>query len=499
MKKLLKKLTCLSIALASCFAISAPVNAIADETQPLIKYDIPYIDEATEMPILGYVGVHGVGSGSPAAPSFLTRANVQTYMDAGFNILSGLYERVNLHDSEVRRALKICEQLELAYFVNDTTYFSDFRSAPATILSKADVISLMTDNFQNRDFYFRSPAFAGIAVKDEPSIHCFDQMGNVNAALNELTNSKKLMYTNLYPAYADQGQFGFKAEEDHTPSTWEQYVEYVDLYLTKVNPSFLSYDSYAVTLPNSKVIDVNEYDASTKTYKPGVYIKSLSLMRNRAKQFNIPFWVTVASHDHISSWGAIPIKQTQWTVNTSLAYGAKGIQYYTYWSDAARSQDPAYWADPVQAQSRAKGLVSANGAPTDNYYRIQKINNQIKLVDEILIGAEHMGVMQFGNQYIELIAQDELFSFGSLREISGDVFVGCFKHGDNDVYYIVNNSLDSGIKTFKADFVDKVNVRLTGISLITEDNPSGRISKENTDVVAFNLTGGEAVLLEVIK
>jgi hypothetical protein len=222
------------------------------------------------------------------------------------------------------------------------------------------------------------------------------------------------------------------------------------------------------------------------------------MMRKYAMEYNIPFWVTVASHDHVGNVGdSIPIKRTSWVVNTSLAYGAKGLQYYTYWNDGAGSSNKDSWAD--QGEERSQGLVTINGALTDNYYRIQKINNNVKLIDEILLNAEHKGIMQFGAQYVELIAEDILYSFGALRKVSGDAFVGCFTHNGNDVYYVVNNSVSSGIKTFKADFTSNVNVRLTGLNYVTDENPSGTVSITDVNTVGFNLAGGEAVLIEVIK
>jgi hypothetical protein len=110
-----------------------------------------------------------------------------------------------------------------------------------------------------------------------------------------------------------------------------------------------------------------------------------------------------------------------------------------------------------------------------------------------------MGVMQFGTQYVELLPQDILYSFGALKDIKGDVFVGCFKHNGNDVYYVVSNSVEAGIKTFKADFLENVNVKLTGLNYVSDDNPSGQITKSNVSSIGFNLAGSEAVMIEVIK
>ena len=487
-KRLSRIFTC---ALGAC-VITAPLtlrtvhaqDGTTSATQPLIRYDFTYMNEQEEMPVLGYMGVPGNAIVNSVAPSFLTRANIQAYKDAGFNILSGLYEKVPLYNAEVYKALEICEELQLTYFVCDNTYRSSFESPQTNVPTKEYFMAEMSD-----DFYFDSPAFGGIAVRDEPSIHCYDQMGSVNSALTELTGESKVMYTNLYPKGANQFQLGYSTEK--SPSTWEQYEQYVTDFITKVKPSILPYDCYTMLKPNSHVVDVNGKN------DVGNYMRSLSLFNRYSKQYNVPFWVTVASHDHIYTRKNIPLKQTQWTVNTSLAYGAKGIQYYTYWNDGAGSSDMSSWAE--DGNNRSEGLVSPNGALTDNYYRIQKINKQIQLIDHVLMTAEHRGIMQFGTQYVKLIAQDVLYGFGSLRDIQGDAFVGCFSHGANDVYYIVNNSVDAGIQTFKADFAESVNVRLTGLRYVGEENPNGQIVKENTTSVGFNLSGGEGVLLEVLR
>lgn len=486
MRKLTKVLTLFVATAMLCIStISAPVMAIEEqEKAPLIKYDLPYINEQTEMPILGYMGVPGNPIGT-ITPSFLTRANINAYKEAGFNILSGLYEKVPLHNAEVHKAVELCEELELCYFVCDNKYRSSFEEPQASVPTKDYFVGLM-----QKDWYFESPAFGGVAVRDEPSIHCFDQMGSVNSAINEITNGKKLMYTNLFPKGANQSQLGFANTTNS--STWEQYDEYVKSYLEKVNPTVLAYDCYTLTKPNAIVPDTNGKDGSV-----GTYVRSLSMMRAYAKQYNIPFWVTVASHDHVYSRKNIALKQTSWVVNTSLAYGAKGVQYYTYWNDGAGSKNIDSWAD--QGSERSQGLVSINGALTDNYYRIQKINKNIKLIDEVLLNAEHFGVMQFGMQFVELIPTDVLYSFGKLRDIKGDAFVGCFKYNGNDLYYIVNNSVDSGLKTFKADFIEEVNLKITGLNYVTDENPSGQIVKTGVSSVGFNLSGGEGVLVEVVR
>ena len=77
--------------------------------------------------------------------------------------------------------------------------------------------------------------------------------------------------------------------------------------------------------------------------------------------------------------------------------------------------------------------------------------------------------------------------------------MGFFTCGDKDVYYVVNNSVSSGVKTFKADFNSDVDLRLTGLNYVTEQTPNGQVEYSGVNSVGFNLSGGEEELIEVIK
>ena len=215
------------------------------------------------------------------------------------------------------------------------------------------------------------------------------------------------------------------------------------------------------------------------------YIRTLSLYRQISLEYNIPFWVSVTSFNHRYQT-QLTEKQIAWLVNSSLAYGAKGIQYYTYWPTIDGSTTDS-WATPSKA-----GLVTTNGTPHDTYYQIQNINKNIKAVDDVLMNCTSKGVIQYGKQLLPLSTDDVLYGYGLLGDIEGgDIFVGCFDHNGNDVYYIVNNSFNAGRTTFKANFLDKVDVTLT--------NSEGKTDVNDTLSVGFNLSGGQAILLEVHK
>lgn len=476
--------------LCSCWAVMPFSNGrpiIADNAQTerpasekTIKYDFLPEDE---MPILGYIGIppENAGNANAAAenPSFMTRSNFERYKDAGFNILSGLYEREPFHTSEIIKAMELSEELGLAYFVNDNALRCESYEGSVPAGSKEDYKSVLENAW-----YLKENAFAGVAVKDEPSAKDYDGMSRVNEALKELTDGK-IVYTNLFPSYVESYRLYL---DNPTGDAWNQYVQYVTEFVDKVQPDVLAYDYYVFMKDNASLGNPlgtsNPEELVLGEHNLRDYIKSLSLYRKVSQERNIPYWVSVASFNH--RYGTqFTYKQTEWTVNTSLAYGAKGIQYYTYWSGIEGSK-MENWDKPSKS-----GLVTVNGTPHDTYYQIQKINQNIKLVDDVLMKCDSKGVMQFGNQTLQMVKEDTLYGYGYLNNISGgDTFVGCFDNNGKAVYYIVNNSVNAGRQTFKADFLKKVNVKLT--------NLDGTKVVNDAYSVGFNLSGGQAVLLEVL-
>ncbi len=459
------------------------VFSIYNKNEPHIRYDFLPEDE---MPILGYIGVVGAGAGNAGNeavnPSFVNKANFQRYKDAGFNILSGLYEKESLQtpNPDVHKSMDLCAEMGLTYFVCDNNFRCGEDYTVETPMTTQQALEIM-----QQKWYLNEPAFGGIAVKDEPEWTNFAQMGSVSEALKQLTDGK-VVYTNLFPQYASSNQLGYNGG---TSSSWTEYDDYVTKFMEIVQPDILAYDYYVfmrkgATLANasgsSNIINQGASEVNVDNY-----YRSLSYFRNMSKKYNTPFWVTVAAYNHRHG-NHYTQKQTEWTVNTSLAYGAKGIQYYTYWATNVGGTTYEDWVNQNQ-----KGLVSLNGTAHDTYYRVQKINQNIKTVDHVLMRATHKGVMQYGNQAIKLVPEDTLYGYGLLNNITGgDAFVGCFELDGKQVYYIVNNSINAGVQTLKADFVDKVNVRLT--------NLNGVSTYSNTYSVGFNLSGGEAILLEVL-
>ena len=443
------------------------LNSNQKNTQtPNDSFTIPYIEES-EMPILGLINPPSVVTTNP---SFTTKKNYEIYKNAGFNIVLPCYERPTFKESEVRKALEICAELELAYIVNDSELrCSGSEGTNGTVEGYKSIL----ENAWYQDY----EAFAGIASKDEPNANDFDEIAKGKEALQQVFPDK-IFHSTLFPEYATYAQLQILDCSDVTG--WEGYEEYVSQYVEKVNPELLAYDFYLWhTMVNP---DLNQ--DSTRDF-----FRSLSLFRKYSLDLDIPFWVTVNTfkHSEVVENQQYPISELEWIINMSLAYGAKGIQYYNYWPTMEGFNENSLIDPPRNA------MVTAAGTPTDTYYKIQNINRNVKLVDEYLLSSNSKGIMQFGSYQNDLVAEDILTSFGPLKDITGgNALVGCFENKDSYIYYVVNNSINVGNSIFVCNFNNKINAKTINYKL-------GEKEYTNSYALGFSLSAGEAILVEVTK
>jgi hypothetical protein len=147
-----------------------------------------------------------------------------------------------------------------------------------------------------------SAAF-GYYLRDEPGAAIFEGLAKWSAAFRAAA-PRALPYINLFPNYASPEQLG---------GTYEQYVE---TFVQTVRPPFLSYDNYSLMDDGS--------------LRDG-YFQNLEVVRSAALRHQLPFWNVVLANAHFRyaepTYGGLTFQ-----VFTALAYGARGISYYTYFT-----------------------------------------------------------------------------------------------------------------------------------------------------------------------
>jgi len=150
------------------------------------------------------------------------------------------------------------------------------------------------------------PACFGYYLRDEPGASAFPGLGRWVAAVKAAA-PEALPYINLFPTYASPQQLG-------TPT----YAEYLDAYLTTVRPPFLSYDHYALMADGS--------------LRQG-YFQNLEAVRAAALRHQVPFWNCVLANAHFHYAEPSPAG-FRFQLYTTLAYGGRGISYFTYFAPA---------------------------------------------------------------------------------------------------------------------------------------------------------------------
>ena len=158
---------------------------------------------------------------------------------------------------------------------------------------------------------------------------------------------------------------------------------------------------------------------------------------------------------------AIPTEaETYWQINMPLAFGAKGIEYFTlvqpyYYSYDDESPEAVDCSNVVRCNANGVDcghshdfdrncLIGADGQPTTHYAYAKKANKQIAAVDEVLMKASSKGVIAKGT-YAEsstsgvsgIISSTDILD---KVEVTGDygAVVGCFDYRDTETYYVVN-------------------------------------------------------------
>lgn len=228
-------------------------------------------------------------------------------------------------------------------------------------------------------------------------------------------------------------------------------TEYDEIIENEAYSYIRNFTGGEITIYIDNVRATYAYTGSGNYLRAG-YFESLALMREAANKANIPFW----SYIQTCSWsegGALPTEsELLWNVNTTLAYGAKGIEYFC--GVVPPSSNGVDGGEVFDGS-----LFDKNGMPTDIYGYAKKANMQIQSIDHILMNSKNMGVMfsgalpqfyevQSNTSYRRLSVAENLAQIptrGTLESYGGatadgNVLVGCFDYNGKTAYYIVNNS-----------------------------------------------------------
>lgn len=391
----------------------------------------------------------------------------RSYKEAGVNTMMGLSDYVGTNTNSVLTALDYCYDYDFAYLLayagaNDVRSESTVKSTLAKVMYH--------DNF------------AGIMLVDEPGRVMYESMATSRSIFEKVLKdtSEKLYHVNLFPTYANQKQLWFRTytENSVVPDSSYNYQKYVDDYIEIYNPQVLSYDFYPIT-------------GRFPTLSNG-YFENMSIIKRAAERENIPFWTFIQTCSFRNGQRLPTEADLLWNVNTCLAYGAKGIQYFC-------------GVNPNNGGEVFNGsMFDRSGNRTEVYDRVKKANMQIKAIDEVLMCSISKGVMLVGNMPLlkssstsrmSIPQEDLIENYGKLLSAEGShLLIGCFDYNGKTALYVVNNAIADESAEITANCKAKLNFTESVNGYFIKETAKTEFDGETLE---FDLSAGEGVLVVV--
>lgn len=203
----------------------------------------------------------------------------------------------------------------------------------------------------------------GWYIFDEPSLV---DMPKVKRFINNITeyDNEHPFYVNLLPSHANYTLLGTNS-----------YEEYINTFIDSLSLPVVSFDNYP--FKNSGLRD-NFYS-------------NLDLIANCSQQRNIPFWAFACSVKYSESVPVPRLEHIKFEVFCSLAYGAQGIEYFTYTTPRKEHGGDHFSHAPIDV----------NQNKTDTYHYIKEVNFRIRSIESYLLGAKPWYVGSIGFDSLE--------------------------------------------------------------------------------------------------
>jgi hypothetical protein len=247
------------------------------------------------------------------------------------------------------------------------------------------------------------PACWGYTLRDEPNASIFAELRQGADAIRA-ARPGKMVYVNLFPNYANEQQLGNATYDEHVAQFCQAY-----------KPEVLSMDHYPIFKPEGDGRDN--------------YCVNLGAMRKYALQENIPFW----NFFNIMPYGphTDPTEaQVRWQIYTSIAYGAKGVLYFCYYT-------PGGGEFP-----KGGAIIGRDDRRTRHWYQARRINEEVMNLGPTLMQLTSAGVYRVkpGDDLAAALKETPIKNLARADyDPQFDLLVGVFKHADGRRAVLLNN------------------------------------------------------------
>ncbi|WP_289712512.1 beta-galactosidase [uncultured Muribaculum sp.] len=301
-------------------------NIYASSAKPTI---LPAYKNPTpgEFPILGWYSIPDSAS---------TRQRYNEMREAGFNISFSHFT----DNAQISRAAKAC------------------RGTGIKIIAGSPQLEASTK--ESIDSLKQYGEIAGWFLRDEPVVSGFGYLSQFRDSVYA-ADTTRLVYLNLFPRMVEPKNLGTAT-----------YDDYLREFLKQIRLPFISYDMYPV----------HETSNGEAVLQPMLFTNLESAQRV-SREFGVPFWAFCLSTAH-TPYPVARAAHLEVEAFSALAYGAQGIQYFTYWQPVSKTWN--FYHAPIDKF----------GKRTDVYYLIRNLNKEIQALAPVFLGAEVISVSHTG-------------------------------------------------------------------------------------------------------
>ena len=335
--------------------------------------------------------------GPPAAETTLER--YREIADCGFNVAMPPGERTVDRETN-RKILDACKTVGLKALIYDNRMPIRRKRVTANSPQFEKALDAIVADYSGH------PALAGYYIGDEPPAGLFPALAKVNRYLLK-KDPRHLPFINLYPNYAGPRRLGTGS-----------YREHVSRFIATVKPKLVSWDHYLQMAGDESL-----------------YFRNLETVREQCKKAKLPFIQIILSLPH-RNYRNPNEADLRWQVYTSLAYGARGIMYFTYWTIPLR-------------RVRGPAIIGPDGKRDAKYELVRRVNTQLKALAPTLTRIDSTGV--YATAPLPPGVQGLAAGAPVKQAEGGPMLIGCFRGRKEETYILVVN------RSFK----DKITARLT--------------------------------------
>jgi hypothetical protein len=378
------------------------------------------------------------------------------------NLASENYNSIPIFGS--LKGLDVAEKNKLKVIFGDSLIGWPSLRDPATLKKLDALIEILK----------KKPALEAYHITDEPTANDFSKYAEIVSYLRK-KDPTRLTYINLFPLYATEEQLGVVASSVdrgrikypghlHSISSKNKatvaYLDHLRQFVDVVNPDIISYDHYHL-------------------YEKGEgkeYFLNLELISQVSKEKKIPFMNVIQSGRFFKYWRLPTAKEIRFQVYTTLAYGGKGISYFTYWGS-----------------EKEEGLYR-NGRKTQLAKDVTVINSEIRKLSPSLLALNSQGVyhskpLPIGGEAIPRKSPIQLIS-------QGEFVLGLFSNGKTNNIFMLTN------RNYRRKQQAEIKIEMAGSKLQELDRKTGKwkqiSSISSNRKITLDIDAGDGRLFRVL-